>query len=80
MTEEEAYEYYNYNMLGAWVGDGTPAFICLHSESMPFKTIRRFLFLKQFLKILSRLFRYTICFQFEKQTVMPDFVKFFGNI
>ena len=29
MTEEEAYEYYNYNMLGAWVGDGTPAFICL---------------------------------------------------
>ena len=28
MTEEEAYEYYNFNMLGAWVGDGTPAFIC----------------------------------------------------
>ena len=29
MSEEEAYEYYNFNMLGAWVGDGTPAFICL---------------------------------------------------
>ena len=29
MDEEEAYEYYNFNMLGAWVGDGTPAFICL---------------------------------------------------
>ena len=28
MTEEEAYEYYNFNMLGAWVGDGTPVFIC----------------------------------------------------
>ena len=29
MTEAEAYEYYNFNMLGAWVCDGTPAFICL---------------------------------------------------
>ena len=29
MTEEEAYRYYNDNMLNAWVGDGTPAFICL---------------------------------------------------
>jgi len=29
MTEEEAYEYYNFNMLDAWVGDGTPAFVCL---------------------------------------------------
>ena len=28
MDEEEAYEYYNFNMLGAWVGEGTPAFIC----------------------------------------------------
>ena len=28
MTEEEAYEYYNFNMIGAWVGEGTPAFIC----------------------------------------------------
>jgi len=32
MTEEEAYEYYNYNQLGAWVGDGTPAFICLSQD------------------------------------------------
>ena len=29
MDDEEAHEYFNYNMLGAWVGDGTPAFICL---------------------------------------------------
>ena len=32
MDEEEAYEYYNYNMLGAWVGEGTPAFICMAEE------------------------------------------------
>ena len=27
MTEEEAVEYYEFNMLGAWVGEGTPVFL-----------------------------------------------------
>lgn len=27
MTEEEAYEYFEYNQLGAWVGEHTPCFI-----------------------------------------------------
>ena len=27
MTEEQAVEYYEYNMLGAWVGEGTPVFL-----------------------------------------------------
>jgi len=27
MSDEEAEEYYNYNILGAWVGEGTPAFL-----------------------------------------------------
>mgnify|MGYP003661322335 CR=1 FL=1 len=27
LTPEEAQEHYEYNMLGAWVGDGTPAFL-----------------------------------------------------
>lgn len=27
MTYEEAYEYYEFNILGAWVGDNTPVFI-----------------------------------------------------
>lgn len=26
MTYEEAMEYFDYNQIGAWVGDGTPAF------------------------------------------------------
>jgi|TARA_Y100001970_G_scaffold23735_2_gene27952 nicotinamide riboside kinase len=26
-TEEEAYEFFEYNQLGAWMGDGTPGFI-----------------------------------------------------
>lgn len=26
MSEEEALEWFHYNMIGAWVGDGTPAF------------------------------------------------------
>lgn len=26
MTYDEAVEYFDYNMLGSWVGDGTPAF------------------------------------------------------
>ena len=34
MTEEEAYEYYNFNMIGAWVGEGTPAFICLEPHDL----------------------------------------------
>ena len=27
MTEEEALEYFDFNIIGAWVGDKTPAFI-----------------------------------------------------
>lgn len=27
MSEEEALEWYDYNMIGAWVGDETPAFV-----------------------------------------------------
>ena len=27
MTEEEAMEYFEYNQLGAYVGDGTPVFV-----------------------------------------------------
>ena len=34
MTREEAYEYYNFNMIGAWVGEGTPAFICLEPHDL----------------------------------------------
>ena len=34
MTEEEAYEYYSFNMIGAWVGEGTPAFICLEPHDL----------------------------------------------
>ena len=34
MTEEEAYEYYNFNMIGAWVGEGTPAFIWLEPHDL----------------------------------------------
>lgn len=29
MTVEEAIEFFDYNVLGAWVGDGTPAFAFL---------------------------------------------------
>lgn len=27
MSEEEAYEFFEYNQIGAWVGDRTPAFL-----------------------------------------------------
>ena len=27
MTEEEAWEFFHFNQIGAWVGDGTPCFI-----------------------------------------------------
>jgi hypothetical protein len=27
MTEEEAWDYYNFNMLGAYVGESTPVFL-----------------------------------------------------
>jgi len=27
MTEEEAIEYFEFNVVGAWVGEGTPAFV-----------------------------------------------------
>ncbi|WP_273854045.1 hypothetical protein [Guptibacillus spartinae] len=29
MTEEEALDYFSYNVLGAWVGENTPAFAFL---------------------------------------------------
>jgi len=31
-TEEEAYEFFEYNQLGAWMGDGTPGFISFANE------------------------------------------------
>lgn len=27
MTEDEAWEFFHFNQIGAWVGDGTPCFI-----------------------------------------------------
>ena len=30
MTEEEAIEYFDYNVIGSWVGEGTPIFIHRH--------------------------------------------------
>lgn len=32
MSEEDAEEWYEYNILGAWMGEGTPAFAVLGSE------------------------------------------------
>ena len=32
MTEDEAYEYFYFNVVGAWVGEYTPAFITLYGE------------------------------------------------
>ncbi len=32
MTDEEAYEFFEYNQLGAWMGDGTPGFISFATE------------------------------------------------
>ena len=37
MTEEEAYEYHNLNQLDTWVGEGTPAFICLGKHDVGYK-------------------------------------------
>ena len=34
-TYEEAIEFYEYNQLGAWVGDGTPGFLIRLPESVP---------------------------------------------
>ena len=31
MKEEDAIEYFDYNVIGAWVGEGTPIFINQHS-------------------------------------------------
>ena len=33
MTEEEAEEYFYYNVVGAWVGDYTPCFVTLYKEN-----------------------------------------------
>jgi hypothetical protein len=35
MTWEEAEEYFGYNVIGAWVGDRTPAFADLATEARP---------------------------------------------
>ena len=32
MTQEEAQEYFEFNTLGAWMGDGTPMFVELDSQ------------------------------------------------
>ena len=32
MTEEDAEEYFYYNVVGAWVGDYTPCFVSLYKE------------------------------------------------
>ena len=32
MSDEEAEEYFNFNTLGAWMGDGTPLFVHLFGE------------------------------------------------
>ena len=41
MDYEEAVEYYEYNIIGAWVGDGTPAF-CFFLEEEELKLIDGF--------------------------------------
>jgi len=33
MTEEEAEEYFYFNVVGAWVGDYTPCFVTLYKEN-----------------------------------------------
>ena len=33
MTEEEAVEYFDYNVIGAWVGEQTPCFINCYSPT-----------------------------------------------
>jgi len=35
MSEEEAENYFEFNVQGAWVGDGTPAFAVLFRPSQP---------------------------------------------
>jgi len=32
MSDEEAEEYFNFNTLGAWMGEGTPLFVHLFGE------------------------------------------------
>ncbi len=36
MSYEEAEEYFEFNQLGAWVGDDTPAFIEPYNEDEPY--------------------------------------------
>jgi hypothetical protein len=33
MTHEEAEEYFEFNVVGAWVGDRTPLFLCAFDEA-----------------------------------------------
>ena len=33
MTEEEAEEYFYFNVVGAWVGDYTPCFVTMYKEN-----------------------------------------------
>jgi hypothetical protein len=32
MSEEEAEEYFDFNIIGAWVGGGTPVFLTMYPE------------------------------------------------
>ena len=34
MTHEEAWEWFHYNMIGGWFGEGTPVFIDTHGENI----------------------------------------------
>lgn len=34
MSEDEAEEYWSYNMIGAWLGDGTPCFFTATDEAI----------------------------------------------
>jgi hypothetical protein len=34
MDEDEAQEFFDFNTLGAWMGDGTPVFVHLFSEGL----------------------------------------------
>lgn len=34
MSEEEAYEYFEFNQMGAWMGEGTPCFLNTGKEAI----------------------------------------------
>jgi ABC-type uncharacterized transport system ATPase subunit len=35
MTEEEAWDFYEFNIVGAWIGDNTPIFIVVFGAGNP---------------------------------------------